>query len=168
MGLRTAEPIDLRRRWLVITAATVVMQFSYWLIVVAALDGGDQLENAGGMFALGLGIAWIPFVVLAFAGRHRNAASAVLKAMGLFLLAALPFGLLNVVVGMVAGFGLGGVAALPRDPDAHSLKWRLVAVGLATVYVIVLRDIAPDLAIMTGAIVPFFALGIVDQVTEAR
>lgn len=160
------EPLTHRGRWLVITLATVVMGFSFWSFVAAARGEADLTADTG-LLALGLALAPIVFLVLAFGSRHPNAPIAVLKAMGLFVVVGAPLGLLDVVVGVSAAYGAGGVAALRREPEIHSLRWRIVAVALMTVYLVVII-VVPDFQAMSGWILPFTVLGIADQIHEAR
>lgn len=166
----SAEPVDLRRRWLVITLATVVMQFAYWPILFAR-GAAEDVSSAvsGGMVAFGVALVPFVFMALAFGSRHPRAPSAVLKAMGLSLLVGLPtIVILNVAVGVAAGFAAGGVVALARDPELHPLRLRWWAVIGMTVYLFALVLTVPDFAIMSGAVLPFTVLGLVDQAAETR
>ena len=84
-------PIDLRRRWIVITVATVVMQFAWWPTLAGiATASGEDSTFALGLFALGLSLVPAAFLALAFGSNHPRAAGATLRAMGLFLLVSLP------------------------------------------------------------------------------
>ena len=169
----SAEPVDLRRRWLVITLATVVMQFAYWPIALGAGLASETDETlagaSGGLLALGLAMVPFAFMALAFGSRHLRAPGAVLRAMGLFLLVGLPLAvLLNTVVGTMAGLAAGGVVALRREDDVHPVRWRWWAVVAATVYLMVLLVVAPEFALISGAVLPFTVLGLVDQAAETR
>lgn len=166
----TAEPIDLRRRWLVITLATIVMQFAYWpsLASIAAATG-EGTEPQAGLLAFGLAVLPFSFVVLAFGSRVPDAAMGVLKAMGLFLLVGLPLVvLIDAVGGMVAGLAAGGVVALAREPEVHSVRLRWLGVAVVALYVVLLRVVAADLALLSGAVIPFAVHGFVDQAVETR
>lgn len=160
------EPLSPGGRWLVIALATVALQFSYWSFVRSAMSAMDD-ESSLGLLALGLGLAPLVFVVLAFGSRHPNAPLGVLKAMGLFLVVGAPLGLLDVVVGVSTAYAAGGVAALRREPESHSLRWRIGAVVLLAVYLVVIV-VARDLQRMSGAVLPFLVLGIADSVHETR
>ncbi len=164
----TRKPLDSRGRWLAITAATVVMQFSYWPMVFAvAASTDDEVVGAG---ALVLGLALMPavFLVAAFASRHDRAPGAVLKAMGLFILIALPIGLLDIVVGASVGFAAGGAVSLRREEAVPSRRWRWYAVGGVGLWILLLLFVVPSFAVMSGAILPFAVHGIVDQAIEDR
>lgn len=164
-----ADGVDLRRRWLVITLATVVMQFAYWPMVAAFADrdtGADAV--ATGPLALGLAILPFAFMALAFGSRHPEAPVASLKALGWFVLLAVPLVVVvDPLVGIVAGLTAGGTTALQRD-EVHSVRWRWAAVGVTAVYVLVLRIVVVDFAIMSGAVLPFTVHGLVDQAAETR
>jgi hypothetical protein len=165
-----AEGTDLRRRWLVISLATIVMQFAYWPMI-ASLGTRDDGATAVAQGPLAFGLAFVPFafMALAFGSRHDNAPMATLKALGLFLLVAMPLVVIvDPMVGIVSGLTAGGTAALQRDPDLHDLRWRWIAVGVVTVYVFVLRVVAVEFALMSGAVLPFAVHGLVDQAAEAR
>lgn len=162
------QPLSQRGRWLVIMLATVALQFSYWSFVASAAAGAmEDGPDTGGLLALALGLAPFVFMILAFGSRHPNAPIAVLKAMGLFLVFGAPLGLANVVVGVAAAYGAGGVAALRREPDVHSLRWRVVAVAAMTVYLVLLLAV-PEFQVISGAVLPFMVIGIADTVHETR
>lgn len=165
------RPIDARGRWIALAVATLVLQFAYWPMVASVIGGEDG--NSAGLW-LGLGVTPMVFLALAFVSRNLRAPGATARAMGLFLLIALPVGLLNIFVGLVAGFGAGAVAALRREPDTHSLRGRIVAVTAAGVYMLVLLLLAgvwgslQDFAIWSGAVIPLTIVGLADEVSEAR
>ncbi len=162
-------PIDLRRRWIAIIVGTVVLQFTYWPIVGSvAVRAAEGTEFSPGLLALGLALAPFAFMALAFTSRHPRAATATLKGLGLFILVGLPLiVLLDVMAGAVAGLGAGGAVALRRD-EVHSAKARWIAVGVATIYVMVLRLVAVEFALVSGAVLPFAIHGLVDQAAETR
>ena len=166
----TTEPVDLRRRWLAITLATVVAQFAFWP-VVASLGTTIEGERAVAWPLVAIGLGVVPFALLALAilSRQPNPASATLKALGLFILVGPPLVvLLDPVVGMVAGLAAAGVAGLQRDETIHRLSWRWIAVGVLSAYIIVLVLVAPDFAVVSGAVLPFAVHGLVDQAAETR
>ena len=166
----TTEPIDLRRRWLAISLATVVAQFAYWP-VIASLGTTTEGERVvvWPLVAIGMGIVPFALLALAFLSRQPNPASATLKALGLFILVGPPLVvLLDPLVGMVAGLAAGGLGALQRDETVHRLSWRWIAVAVLTVYIVVLVLVAPDFALVSGAVLPFGVHGLVDQAAETR
>ncbi len=165
------RPIDARGRWIALAVTTVVLQFAYWPIVASVL-GGEEATSAG--LWLGLGITPLVFLILAFVSRNQRAPGATGRAMGLFLLLALSLGLINIVVGLTAGFGAGAAAALRREPDLHGLRARAIAVVGVSVYLLVLQMLAGispgfgQFAIMSGAVVPLAVVGLADEVSEVR
>lgn len=165
----SSTPLGSRRRWLSLTAATVVMQFAYWP-VIASLGTGDT--GQAGLLWFGLAIVPFVYLVLAFASGHRRAPGAAGLAMGLFLLVALPVGLLDLLTGLVAGFGAGAVLALRFDPEQHSRRNRVIAVAAASVYVLalnLLQGLLPafgPFAIMSAAVIPMAVVGIADEAAE--
>ena len=166
----TTEPVDLRRRWLAISLATVAMQFAYWP-VVGALGTTTDGERVVALPLVLIGIGVVPFALLGLAllSRHPNPGSATLKSLGLFLLVGPPLiVILDPMVGMTAGLAAGGVTALHRDPDVHPIRWRWIAVAVLTVYVVVLLVVIPPFAVVSGAILPFTVHGLVDQAAETR
>ncbi len=163
------DPLTLRGRWLLIAVATVLLQFSYWPIVssVAAASAGVEPPASGGGLMLGLSLAPLLFVLLAFGSRHERAPGAVLKAMGLFIVFAFSLALLDLMVATVAGYSAGAVAAIRRE-EHHSLRWRAYAAAAATAWVLVLLLVRPDFALVSGSILPFAIVGIVDQLFDDR
>lgn len=168
MTLAEAEAISPRRKWTAIGVATLLMLVSYWSILFAVTLGnseGEAAQNATGPLALGFALIPFVFLALAFLSGHKRAPGAVLKAMGLMLLIALPLGLANMVFGLVAGFGAGGVVAL-RAEEYHSLRTRALAVAIAVVYTLLMLFIIPEAALLTGGFVSLLAVGIADSFSE--
>jgi hypothetical protein len=114
------------------------------------------------------------FLVLAFTSRNPRAPGATGRAMGLFLLVGLPLGLVNIVIGLAAGFGAGAVAALRREPDVHPLKPRVIAVVAGTVYLLLLSVLGQvaeafgQFALVSGAVIGMAVVGLADEISEAR
>ncbi len=155
-----------RRRWLAIGAATVPQVFGYLSIAAAFTTDseGESLVGAGGA-ALGLGLVPFVFLLLAFVSNHLNASIAVLKAMGWFLLIALPLGLVGPAWGAAVGFAAGGTAAL-RPAESTRTKVRWVAVGLLAVYILLLLLTAPAAGLFAGALLPLVTIGFADEYSE--
>jgi len=150
--------------------ATLVELFAYWLMLFAdvatRLDDADAPESAGAFF-LGLALVPFSFLVLAFMSNHPRAPGAVLRAMFFSLVIALMVGLVGLPVGLVAGFGAGGVVAL-RSDEVHSIRLRWIAVGAVTFYMFVILLIIPAAALFAGGFLPFAAVGFADMVSEYR
>jgi hypothetical protein len=154
---------------LAIAAATVLLQFSYWPILMGATGLFLDDRSLGPVY---LGLALVPFVflVLAFGSRHPRASGAVLRGMGLFILVGLPVGAtVGPLLGVPAGFAVGGITAL-RPPDGFSRVGRArgIAVLAGLVYLVVVAVLAPLFAAFVGAVLPFTVLGLADQALEWR
>ena len=86
------RPLSSRRKWTAVGVATVVELVSFWAIIVGVARGIEDEEagSAAGPFALGFALVPFAFLVLAFMSSHRRAPGAVMRAMGVWLLAGLP------------------------------------------------------------------------------
>jgi hypothetical protein len=159
---------DFRRSWIAIGLGTIVMAVSYGSLLLAIVASrSDTPEAAGPAFAVGFALTPAVFVTVAFMSGRRNAPSAVLKAMGLWLLIALPLGLFNPVFGLCVAFGIGGVLTL-KAPDAESWKSRTVAVLMVAVYSLMMLFVIPALGLMSGGLLPLASLGLMDWYVDHR
>jgi hypothetical protein len=167
------EPLPPQRKWRAIVLATLVLVPAYWLllagIVSAAPDTEGGIANPAAAIAAGLALIPFVFIALAFLSEHPRAPGAVVRAMGLSLLVGIPVSALaaDVVSGIVAGVGAGGIAALRADAD-HSWKIRALAIAAATVYVFVLVRVAGPIVLLSAPVFPFTALGLADHLAERR
>jgi hypothetical protein len=160
-----ATPLGLRGRWLAITAATALYQFSYWPIYA-----GTAAPEGSGVGLIALGLALVPFVFLtaAFASVHPNAPGATLRAMGWFLLVGLPLGVFVPLIGVSIGVSLGAVVALAPLPDHDTRRPRYLAVLGVALYLLLLIVLAPGFAVISAAVLPIAVHGMVDQTVEDR
>lgn len=164
----TDEPQSFKRSWLAIGLSTIVLLVSYSSLLVAIVaTQSDTPEAAGPAFALGFALVPVVFVAVAFLSGRKHPSMAVLKAMGLWLLIALPLGLFNPVFGLCAGFGAGGVLTL-KENDTDRWKHRSIAVLLASTYSLSMLFIIPALGLLSGGLLPLASLGIADYYTEYR
>jgi len=166
----TSLPIIGRRKLVALTVATVLLVISYAGILGAFVASGlDEGPNPGPALALGMAVLPLVFATAAYLSLDPRAATAVLKAVGLFFLLAVPVSALaqDAVSGLVAGFGAGAVVAVHRLP-AHTWKSRAIAVGAATVYVFFLVRILPPLGIASAPLLPFTAVAVADYILERR
>lgn len=158
--------LPARRKWFAITIATVATLVSYSFILFAFVAGSTEGgPNPGPPLALGLALVPIVFMVAAFLTRHQRAGGAVLKAMGLWVVVGIPIAALDLVTGLVAGFGAGAVVTV-RAEEEHTRKSRIIAISLTVVYTLILVQFAPDAALVGGAMLPFLAVGVADSITE--
>lgn len=172
MTVLSKDPTSPRRKWAVIAASTFLLLLSYIPIVYSFVAGiADEEDVEGGAGPLAFGLAMLPFayLLLAFGSRHSRAPGAVIRAMGMFLLAGITGVVLtqSLIAGLVLGYGAGGVFAL-RAEDDHGYGMRFIFVGAAGLYVLFLNFVAPDAAFVAGAILPFLVLGLADYVSERR
>lgn len=157
-----------KRSWLAIGVSTIVLLVSYSSLLVAIVaTQSDTPDAAGPVFALGFAMVPVTFVVVAFMSGHRRAPIAVLKAMGVWLLVALPFGLFNPVFGLCMGFGLGGSLTL-KELDKSRWQARVLAVLLGATYALAMLFVVPAVGLLSGGLVPFTALGLADYYTEHK
>lgn len=160
-----SKPLGLRGRWLAITAATAVYQFSYWSILTGT---ATNQEATVGLIALGLGLVPFVFVTAAFATLHPNAPGATLRAMGWFLLVGLPLGAVVPLLGVAVGVCLGGVVALAPLPEVATRRARYFAVLGVAAYLVLLLLVSPGFAVISAAVLPLAIHGMVDQAVEER
>ena len=148
----------LRRIWIAIGIGTVVQAVSFGSFLLGVVASTSDSTTAGGpAFAAGFALVPIVCVITALGSGWRNAATSVLKGMGLWLLIALPIGLINPITGLCAGFTASGAVTLFRGEEIP-LKPRLAAVVMAAGYVTLLVVILPQAGIFAGAVTPLLAI----------
>jgi hypothetical protein len=177
MKRRTAAagmgPLSPERKWRAITLATLVLAPAVWSLlaglVAVASDDTTGGPPAGPAIAFGLAALPFAFIALAFGSEHPRAPGAVVRAMGLCLLVAIPVSALaaDAVTGVVAGIGAGGIAALRSDAD-HDWHLRAGAVAVAAAYSFVLARVAGPAVLVAAPIFPFTGLGLADHLSEWR
>lgn len=163
-------PIIGRRKLVALVVATVLLVISYAGILGAFVASGlDDGPNPGPPLALGMAVLPMVFATAAYLSLNPRAATAVLKAVGLFFLLAVPVSALaqDAVSGLVAGYGAGAVVAVDRLPT-HTWQSRAVAVGAATVYVFLLVRLIAPLGIASAPLLPFTAVAVADYILERR
>jgi hypothetical protein len=167
------QPLSPQRKWRAIVIATLLLVPAYWSLLVgivsAAPDTEGGVANPAAAIALGLSLIPFVFILLAFMSEHPRAPGAVLRAMGLSLLVGIlvSAAAADVVSGIVAGVGAGGIVALRAD-DGHSWQARAVAVAAATLYVFVLVRVAGPIVLLPAPIFPFTGIGVADHLAERR
>jgi hypothetical protein len=170
-GLAGAEPLSPRKRWRAITLATLVVAPAVWSIIagiVAASSDDPSAPAPAPLIAFGLAVIPFAFVVLAFLSEHPRAPGAVLRAMALSLLVGIPIGAAapDAVTPLVAGLGVGGIAALRADA-VHPWQARAIGVVAATLLVFLVLRVS-DIGLVLAPALPFMSVGIADQVAEGR
>jgi hypothetical protein len=156
------------RIWWAIGLGTAVQTISYGSLLLGAVASqSDGPVAAGPAFALGFSLVPIVFVLVAFVSGAGRAPVAALKAMGLWLLIALPVGLINPVTGLCAGFTAGAAVTL-RHSEFHQRGARAWAVLIAASYVTVLVLTFTQAGIFAGAVTPLLAIKAADIYSERR
>lgn len=156
-----------RRLWLAIGIGTVLQTISYGSLIFGALvSQSDDPAGGGSAFALGFLLAPPAFAAVAFISGHQSAPLATLKGMGLWLVVALPFGLLNPVTGLTLGFTAAAAVTLRREDESG--KTRAAAVAVAGLWVTVLVLILPEAGLFAGAVTPLLAIRAADLYYEQR
>ena len=164
--------ISWNRKWMAIGVTTAIIAVSTWALVLGAVAAESEHLDAPGAglpTAIGLGLAPFAFMALAFLSQHREAPVAVLKAMGVAIAIAFFVSALgrDIVSGLIAGYGAGGVVAL-RAEELHNWKARALAGAIGSVYVRVLMFVVPPLGIALAPFVPLTSTAIADIVLEYR
>jgi hypothetical protein len=172
--LAGAEPLSPRRKWRAILLATLLLVPAYWallagVVTVASGESGPVVSNPGPYIAFGLAVIPFVFVVLAFLSEHPRAPGAVVLALLLVLAVGIPVSALaaDVVTGVVAGIGAGGIVGLRADMN-HNWKARALAVLLITGYTFVLLRTVPGAALLLAPVLPFTSIGVADHLSERR
>ncbi|MBN2113015.1 MAG: hypothetical protein JW785_02690 [Acidimicrobiia bacterium] len=169
--LGSAKPVSARRKWAAIAAATVIQAASVFLMLYGAVEGAVNYETAapGPPFALGLALVPFAFIALAFGSGHPAAGGAVVVALLVAVPVALPLAALarDVVTGLAAGYGAGGVVALRRE-YLHSRRARIIAVVATAVYVFATLRIDAAAGVTAACLLPFVAVGVADLAVEWR
>jgi hypothetical protein len=88
--------------------------------------------------------------------------------MALSLLVGIPIGAAapDAVTPLVAGLGVGGIAALRADA-VHPWQARAIGVVAATLLVFLVLRVS-DIGLVLAPALPFMSVGIADQVAEGR
>lgn len=153
-----------RQKWWAISAGTIILLVSYWLIVFAFV--ASETEDApSGAPALAFGLALVPmvFVAVAAISRRPELGGSIVAAMLLFVAVGLPATALarDAVSGLVAGFGAGGVVSLRRE--AHQ-GWRNRAWGVvaAATFTLVAVRVVPALGLIAAPIITLPSIGVAD------
>ncbi|MGI9647552.1 MAG: hypothetical protein ACR2OI_03440 [Acidimicrobiia bacterium] len=163
-------PVIGRRKLVALVVATVLLVISFAGILGAFVAAGmDDGPSPGPPLALGLAVLPGMFATAAYLSLHPRAGTAVLKAVGLFFLVAVPISAAaqDAVTGLVAGFGAGAVVVVDQQ-EIHTTKSRSLAVAGSVLYVFVLLRVAPPLAIATAPLLPFTMVATADYIMEQR
>jgi hypothetical protein len=166
------EPLSPRQKWRAITLSTLLLVPAYLGIVVgviAAESDRPDAPPAGPPIAFGLALLPFVFVALALLSTHPRAPVAILKAMGLSVLVGIPISAIapDLVTGLVAGVGAGGIAALRADAEG-AWKTRAIGVLAVSIYAFLMVRLVPDVTLLLAPTLPFTCLGVADHLVERR
>jgi hypothetical protein len=75
-----------------------------------------------------------------------------------------PIGFLSLPIGLVAGYGAGGVVAFSRPGESR--RERIIAVALCVVYTAAMLAVFPEVGLFAGAPLPFLAIALADLYQE--
>ena len=160
------ERSNLRRRWLAVLLATVLMVGSFVLFVYSlAAASGNENTYAGGLLGIGLGLVPAVFAVAAWASQNPQTVKSVLIATLLWFAAFLLIGYFSLPVALVAGYGAGGIVAFRLAPG-NSRRTRAIAVMLCVVYTGALLTFSTALGLFAGAALPFLSIALADLYEE--
>jgi hypothetical protein len=139
------------------------MVLSYVMFVYALVAAsGDELVFAGGLLGIALGLVPGVFAVAAFVSNNPKTLLSTLGATALWFVITAPIGLGSLPVGLVAGYGAGGVVAFRLGPNSTRGS-RVVAVTICAVYTLVLQRVLPEAGLFAGAPLPFAAIALADH-----
>ena len=148
----------------------MVLLFSYVLYAAAFApsEDGPDFDIDVGMVVIALALAPLVFIAVAFISRNPQAPRRVLHSVGLLLGIGLILGLISPIIGAAAGFGVGIALSLHPVPVEGWLKWRLIGVALALLYMFALLVFLPAAGLIAGAVAPGFMVGFADEYTVWR
>jgi len=145
LGTGTVESVSVQpaadregqRRWYAIGFASVLMFFSYTLVVyaLAAASNGETTFSGG---VLGVAIGLVPvvlFIAAAVSNRERPMRATAFATVVWVVVAGL-LAFVDVPTALVAGFGAGGIITLQRSEHAHIAN-RTIAVGACSLHVLI-------------------------------
>jgi hypothetical protein len=157
---------SVRRRWLAVLLATLLMIGSFVLFIYAlAAASGDETGYAGGLIGIGLGLVPGVFAVAAWVSQNPHVIRSTLLASCLWLVIALVVGYVSLPIGLVAAYGAGGIVAFRLRPD-NSRGARVIAVTICVIYTGVLLAFSTAAGLFAGAPLPFLAIALADLYRE--
>lgn len=146
--------------------ATLIMLGSYFLFIYAlAAASGSETTFAGGLLGIGLGLVPGVFAAAAWVSQNPHTIRSTLAASGFWLVAVLIIGYFSLPIGLIAGFGAGGVIAFRLGPE-HSRRTRTIALALCVLYAAALMAISFQTGLFGAAPLPFVAIALADLYSE--
>lgn len=141
------------------------MQFSYFPYAAAFIPGEGETGPAidAGLVAISLALAPLVFVVVGLVSRNPRTPEQVLKSMGWLLGVGLAVGLISPALGAAAGFGVGIAVTLNLPELENQLRRRLIGVGFAVAYMLLMLVVLTPAGVFAGAILPGLMVGFADE-----
>jgi hypothetical protein len=148
----------------------VALLFSYVVYAAAFTpsEDGPGFDIDVGLVVIAVALAPLVFIAVAFISRNPQAPRRVLHSVGMLLGIGLILGLISPIIGAAAGFGVGIALSLNPVPVDGWLKWRLIGVTLALVYMFALLVFLPAAGLIAGAVAPGFMVGFADEFSVWR
>lgn len=163
---QTKKDREGQRRWYAIGFASVLMFFSYALMIYAlAAVSNDETTFAGGVIGVAIGLVPAVFFIAATVSNRLRPLRATALAVVVWLVVTGLLAFVDVPTALVAGFGTGGVVAFHRGKYA-SVPSRMIAVTICALYVLVAQWLFSPAGLMVGSVLPFLAIGIADSIRE--
>lgn len=120
------------------------------------------------LVALSLLISPLVFLSVGLISRGQGTLRRVIRSMGLLVVVGLAMGLLSPIVGAAAGFGVGIAITLNMPDFEGQLARRLVGVGLAVAYMVLMLVLIPPAGVLAGAVLPGAMVGFADEYSAWR
>ncbi|HEX6301066.1 MAG TPA: hypothetical protein VF148_11425 [Acidimicrobiia bacterium] len=108
-------------------------------------------------------ISPLVFLSVGLISRRPGALRGVVRSMVLLVVLGLALGLVSPIVGAAAGFGVGIAITLNMPDFEGQLRRRLVAVGFAVAYMVVMLVLIPPAGVLAGALLPGTMVGFADE-----
>jgi hypothetical protein len=163
---RSKKDRDGQTRWYAIGFSSVLMFFSYVLIVYAlTAAANDETTFAGGVIGVAIGLVPAVFFVASTVSNRVRPMRATVLAVLLWIAVAGALAFVDIPTALVAGFGAGGIVAFRRSSHA-TVASRSIAVAGCALYVLILQWLFAPAGLMVGSVLPFLAIGVTDRIRE--
>lgn len=143
----------------------IALLFSYFPYAAAFIPGEGEGADAidAGLVAIALALAPLVFVLVGLVSQNPQTPKRTLWSMGLLFGLGLSLGLIAPVLGAAAGFGVGIALTLKLPDIPGQMKRRMIGVGFAIAYTLLLLVFLTPAGVLTGAIFPALMVGFADE-----